>query len=113
MANKGTDRDFTIPKQTTIVKVENFKYYVKVLNKVYENGDIGGTWVTDVEYYPKKVFHYEKGKKAYEFHTLSEALDFTYALAWNGYSAVVETVPSWTGNIEKYLTNSGSEEGKA
>lgn len=102
----------TIKAENLLVTAESYKFYVKILGGLAdEEGnlkEIYGTWVTEVCYQPKE-FRYEAGKKAYEFASLREALDFVAACAFNGHSATCEIVPTWTGHIEEYLTNKKQE----
>ena len=101
------DKDFIIPETRLLCKAENFKYYVRLILGKNEDGTIDERWVTEVSYSPK-TFRYDFGKKAREF-SLAEALDFTFAAGINGFCAKVEIIPTWTGNLEMYLTNPEKE----
>lgn len=103
------EKEFTIPKQTTFVKVDNYLYFVRILNKKFEDGTIGGSWVTEIEW-DKKIVHYKAGEKAVAFDSISRAMDFTFELACKGLCGVVEIVPKWTGMLDEYLTNPKKEE---
>ena len=102
------DREFIIPETRLICKAENFKYYVKLILGRNEDGSADERWVTEVSYSPK-TFMYELGKKAREFCSLSEAMDFIFAAGINGFCAKVEIIPTWTGCLDEYLMNPEKE----
>lgn len=96
------ERDYIIPKQRIIIPVSNYEYFVKIHWFGKDGTEIGSSWVTDVTWHPKE-FRYDDGKRAYAFGSISEAMEFVFALAVHGYISVVETVP--TGLDSRYFDN--------
>ncbi len=115
MAKKN---EYLIKSETTIVKPNMFKVYVRISLKTIKNDDgkeIGRIekYVTKVDYYPSKVFEFKDGESAYEFDSIGKAMDFCMALACNNYCASVELVPTWNpSNLLVNLKEEKKEETK-
>lgn len=79
----------------------NYKILVKVSWYYGQNGQVEGedsAWVTSVNN-GNKTFEYKPGEPAYEFQSLSYAMDFVGALGINMYNASVVLMPTWTDEI--------------
>lgn len=78
----------------------NYKILVKI-SWYYGNKQLEGedwSWVTSIDN-SNRTFRFDKGKPAYEFNSLSYALDFCMMAGANGYNASVVLLPTWTNEI--------------
>ena len=92
----------------------------KILVKIswyYSNGKEDGKfeaeawrWVTEIDN-SNRTFKYEDGKPAYEFNSLSWALDFCMMAGINGYNASVVIMPEWVSQCV-LVNNQNSEQSK-
>ena len=67
-------------------------------------------WVTSIDN-SDRTFKYEDGKPAYEFESLSWALDFCMMAGVNGYNASVVLMPEWVNQCV-LVNNQNSEQSK-